>query len=471
METPPFLRHSNTVFVIEADMEGRIIFVNQYLIQTLSGSSNKIPPTFIAELFSDGHRPLIENWFNEKQQEKFEIKLLLKSDSSQLTQWEFSYTDKADITGIGYLLQDEANDFLNPDIIPGFVNEQKLSESVFRGAFEYSPSGIAILSLDGSWLRVNNSFCNILGYAQQELLQLDFKSLTHPDDLGAGMLMLKKAMAAEIDNYSIEQRFFHKNGSSISICLALATVKDSRGKAVYYVMQVEDMTQRNKINAAHKLMEEQLVRQKVQEQKKITRAVLQAEEKERHYISQELHDNICQLLVGTRLYLNVAGNTNKKIKELLKYPMNLIDTSIGEIRLLSAKQVTPQRNINLEELIQTLLDPLNEQSEINCDFVYDVDSHLINDDDLKLNIYRIIQEQLTNILKHSNCRNMSISITTDASSIRINITDDGKGFNPELKRKGIGISNIMNRIESFNGEIKISSRPGHGCRTEIRIPV
>ena len=165
----------------------------------------------------------------------------------------------------------------------------------------------------------------------------------------------------------------------------------------------------------------------------------------------------------------MAGKNDAKVNELVKYPMELIDSSISEIRLLSSKQVTPLKDINLKELIQTLLDELTENTAIKPNFVYNVINGAI-DDDLKLNIYRIIQEQINNIMKHASPKHVNVSIQASGKAIHIRVTDDGKGFNTSNKRKGIGISNMINRIKSFDGVVAFESSPGKGCAVQIKIP-
>ena len=91
-------------------------------------------------------------------------------------------------------------------------------------------------------------------------------------------------------------------------------------------------------------------------------------------------------------------------------------------------------------------------------------------DELQLNIYRIIQELVNNIYKYSGAKKVSITVKAKDRAIAITVTDDGRGFDPEKKRKGVGISNMMNRIASFNGEVEIKSSEGNGCRTSINIP-
>ena len=231
-----------------------------------------------------------------------------------------------------------------------------------------------------------------------------------------------------------------------------------------------DITERKKAEEALKSMEEEILNQKVQEQKKIARAMIIGQEKEKDHLARELHDNINQLLAGVKLYLSTGGNKSAQVKKIIKYPIELIDKSIEEIRSLCRKMVTPVKNIDLSELVQGLLYDLTQNSTIKSAFTCSISNETLSDE-LKLNIYRIIQEQTNNILKHAEAKNVNISLKEQDKVISIIISDDGKGFNVKSKRKGIGISNMTNRIESYNGKVEIKSRKGNGCKIQITIPV
>lgn len=216
-------------------------------------------------------------------------------------------------------------------------------------------------------------------------------------------------------------------------------------------------------------MEQERLKTKMDEQKKITRAMLMGQEKERNHLGEELHDNINQILAGTKLYLSIVGNKNEELKELINYPMELIDTSIDEIRILCHKMVSPLKNIGLEQLIRDIIKKLEETTKIKTEFIYALPKGILSDD-LKLNIYRIIQELINNIVKYAGAENVKIIMQANEKVIDITVADDGEGFDMKKKRKGIGILNIINRVGYFNGKIKIESALGKGCKTSINIP-
>lgn len=121
----------------------------------------------------------------------------------------------------------------------------ELSESQFRGAFEYSPTGIAIVSLTGAWIKVNPALCNILGYTEDELKVLTFQDITHPDDLAPDLALVQEVLDNKRKFYQIEKRYKHKSGEYIWAILSVSMVRDARGKPKHFVSQITDVnTQR-----------------------------------------------------------------------------------------------------------------------------------------------------------------------------------------------------------------------------------
>ena len=125
------------------------------------------------------------------------------------------------------------------------------SESRFRNAFEASAIGMALVGLDGRWLKVNQSLCESIGYPEDELLTKTFKDLTHPDDLEKDREHVKRLVQDEVPYYRIEKRYLHRDGYLVWVLLCVSMVRDARGYPLYFVCQIEDITER-------KLLEEEL---------------------------------------------------------------------------------------------------------------------------------------------------------------------------------------------------------------------
>jgi signal transduction histidine kinase len=95
-------------------------------------------------------------------------------------------------------------------------------------------------------------------------------------------------------------------------------------------------------------------------------------------------------------------------------------------------------------------------------------------DKIKLTLFRIIQEQMNNVLKHSGAHHLIIELVLEEAENRIdlNITDDGRGFDPgNVSKKGLGLSNIMSRADLFGGKVTILSSPGQGCKLRVQVPL
>ncbi|MGJ4788348.1 PAS domain S-box protein [Leptospira koniambonensis] len=119
-----------------------------------------------------------------------------------------------------------------------------LSELMFRGAFENNGIGMAVVSSEGKWLKVNRKLCEILGYAETEFYSLTFQDITHPEDLEKDLSYVKQILDKEIESYKMEKRYFKKDGSIIWINLSVSSVRDKFDNFLYFVSQIEDITEK-----------------------------------------------------------------------------------------------------------------------------------------------------------------------------------------------------------------------------------
>ena len=137
--------------------------------------------------------------------------------------------------------------------------QAKFDKTAFEGAFENSGIGMAIVGLDGSWVRVNASLCSIVGYSKEELLKRRFQDITHPEDLDTDMAFVNSLLEGKMDHYEMEKRYLHKQGHIVWIQLNGSIVRDADGKPLYFIAQVQDITsQKNyevRINEARRKAE------------------------------------------------------------------------------------------------------------------------------------------------------------------------------------------------------------------------
>lgn len=121
------------------------------------------------------------------------------------------------------------------------------SEQTFRLAMEHSSVGIALVRPNGKWLKVNPALCHLLGYERDELMDLDFQSVVHPEDLQIHIDYVRRMLKGQIQAYSMERRHVRKDGSSVWALLSISLVRDSSGRPNYFVAQVQDITERKMI--------------------------------------------------------------------------------------------------------------------------------------------------------------------------------------------------------------------------------
>lgn len=117
---------------------------------------------------------------------------------------------------------------------------------VFRAAFETAAHGMALVSLDGAWLEVNNAVCDLLGYSRAELSELTFQDVTHPDDLESDLELLRSTLLGERQSYQLEKRYIRKDGAVVWILLSVALIRDEGGGAQFFVSQILDLTERRR---------------------------------------------------------------------------------------------------------------------------------------------------------------------------------------------------------------------------------
>ncbi|MDC0747541.1 PAS domain S-box protein [Polyangium mundeleinium] len=136
--------------------------------------------------------------------------------------------------------------------------ERHLNEERFQQMFDCSPIGLTIVSLEGSFVRVNRSLAEMLGYSPEELVQLRFQDITHADDLEVDLELLGKTLRGEIPRYQLKKRFFHRNGAIVDVLLHVALVRDASGAPVHFMSQLLDMTEQKRAYEALRTSEERL---------------------------------------------------------------------------------------------------------------------------------------------------------------------------------------------------------------------
>ncbi|HEV2479843.1 MAG TPA: PAS domain S-box protein, partial [Puia sp.] len=315
------------------------------------------------------------------------------------------------------------------------------SEEKYRQIFYKNPYPTWIFELDTLRIvEVNDAAVEKYGFDKSEFYQLTMKDL-YPQGEAESFLDSIRHSAPITER----RLWHHRNKSGVLITVEITGHRiDYFGKLCIQVI-VNDVTERIRL-------EKELALQHRLKQQQITEVVLGAQERERFELGQELHDNINQILATSKLYLDVAIEEREPRMELLAKSRNNISMAIEEIRRLSKELITPSLNdLGLIQSIKELIRSIQMVKKMKIRLtISGVEENALLPEQ-KINVYRIIQEQLNNILKHAQASSVSIELNKQREQIRLLVEDDGRGFDPRMRRDGVGISNIMSRAELYNG--------------------
>lgn len=280
---------------------------------------------------------------------------------------------------------------------------------------------------------------------------------------------LVKAAIARIENREVlqyEVLYPHAlTGEDIWVQVSMHPVVDEQQQLMGISISMADISESKRLQA-------QVAQEKALKQKEITEAVFAAQEKERTEIGRELHDNVNQLLAAAALYTQTARTTEQDKDRLLQTSVDYTQTAIEEIRKLAKSLVTPRLNdFGLMNSLRGLAEDIMAVHQVRI-HITGVDFNEAEfDEKFKLNLFRIVQEQINNTLKYAKAKNIEIRFALNNDHLLVFTTDDGVGFKVNKRNKGVGLTNMISRTELYKGEITIDSSPGQGCYIAVRFPL
>lgn len=286
----------------------------------------------------------------------------------------------------------------------------------------------------------------------------------HPEDKERVIKNIEDHIKNVIQNWQDEYRFRSADGSYKYVYDRGFILFDEKDLPYRMIGAMTDITEKRK-------MEKDLAERELYQQKLITEVTIQAQEKERNQLGKELHDNINQLLSVTKMFLSMATKKPEKSEEYLRRSSDNLNLAIEEIRKLSRSLVAPSLgNIGLIDALQFLAAEINLGNKLHVRVVTQIHTKKEIDNNMEIMLYRIAQEQLTNIHKYANAENAVITLRMEENRIFFSIADNGEGFDVSQKAQGIGLRNISSRVEFYSGTMNIISAPGQGCTLSISVP-
>ena len=247
---------------------------------------------------------------------------------------------------------------------------------------------------------------------------------------------------------------------AVFIVVLLYIIRDQRSRNKFFRLREEQQKANEEI---YSLM--------LSQQKKLDEVVL----KEKQRIGQELHDGVLGRLFGARLNLDSLNRKDDELaiagRDHYIAELKFIEQDIREI----SHELSREKFALINNFVAILTNLFEEQKNLSeaTDLKYSIDQAIKwdkVDNDLKINLYRIIQESLQNINKYAKAKTVLVNLLKDADHLHVTIMDDGVGFDTNKKSKGIGLQNITSRVESCKGTFELKSKPGKGTTITIDLP-
>ncbi|HEV2582688.1 MAG TPA: PAS domain S-box protein [Ktedonobacteraceae bacterium] len=327
------------------------------------------------------------------------------------------------------------------------------SEERFRNIFAEVPIGMAIVDLEGHVLQVNKAFCEMLEYDEQELIGFNLSALSHPDDVGADMLLAGKALSGEMSSYKVEKRYLKKNQETLWADLTATILRNQRGDAIYGLVMLENIIERKRA----KLLEE-----------------------ERHHVAYELHDGLAQVAVSAHQHLQALAShyrpRSPQARQELNRALELAQLSVREARRL----IAGLRPTVLDDFGLTTALRLHVEAQRNEGWTIIFDEALGLERlprTIETTLFGVAQEALTNVRKHSHTTQVRLSLALQDASVRLEVQDWGCGFEPrtlfKVYRPGehVGIRAMQERVELLGGHLLVTSQAGVGTLVVAEVPV
>ncbi|GAA4238447.1 PAS domain-containing sensor histidine kinase [Postechiella marina] len=359
--------------------------------------------------------------------------------------------------------------------------ELAAKEALLSKIFDHASIGKGTLDLEGKWLKVNNSLCEMLNYTEEELLKLQsFKAISHPEDKHIGLDLHYKMLDGDINNFQVEKRYISKNGKVIFALLSSALVKDSRGIPQFIIIQINDLTQIKKAN--QKI--QHLLNIKEHQNKRLLNFA--------HIVSHNLRSHSGNL----KMLLDIIKTDMPESMDNDVFPMldlavdQLKETveSLNEVATINIKNDVIVEPINLLKSFENVLNCITGQiaesrAKINIDIEPDIHVYAITAylDSILLNF-------ITNSIKYKKSNiNLEIDIQTTIQQgyVIIKIKDNGLGidlkkhkeklfgmyktFHNHKDARGIGLFITKNQVEAIGGKIEVDSTVNIGTTFYIHL--
>lgn len=380
--------------------------------------------------------------------------------------------------------------------------ELRLSEERFRQAFDYAGIGMALVALDGRWMRVNAALCHMLAYSEEELLRTTFQAITHPEDLASDLNSVSDLLLGRIHRYCREKRYLTKAGSVVWVQLTASLIRDDDGSPLHFVSQIEDISARKQSEVALRELQKELV-ERNQRLEITSRQSEAANRLKSEFVTNMSHELRTPLngIIGFSSFLvsEKPGPLNPRQKEYLqdvlqsgRHLLRLINDLLDLAKIEAGRTELQPEPFVIEEIIREVargLKPLIVEKKI--DYVpVSADENTRVQLDLQ-KVKQVLYNLLSNAIKFTPAggRVGTTVRRIDQNAFAIDVTDTGVGMSDrdmaQLFREyhqfgsaaeakqgtGLGLALTKKLVDLHGGSIRVSSTPGQGSTFSIVLPL
>lgn len=356
------------------------------------------------------------------------------------------------------------------------------SEARFRAMFDNAAIGIALVGLDRRPIAINEALVQMTGYKIDEGGRLTGKSLTYPPDAAIGEAERKAVLENKLDAYKIEKRYVHKDGHVFWVRITNSVVRDENGTPKYVLAMTENIDEQKRAaeklaaqDAEHRRQLEQRIAERTEElnlanERLREKAAQDAVIAERTRLARDLHDAVTQTLFSTTLIADVLPEiwemNPDEGKRRLEELRVLTRGALAEMRTLLV-ELRPNAlvEVPLPTLLRQLTEALSGRARINIQLSAEGERKLPAD--VQVSLYRIAQEALNNVFKHSKATEAIVTLRM-ADSVRLTIADNGAGFDPStVTADHLGVKIMRERADAIGAKLSIYSEPGEGTQISV----
>ncbi len=381
------------------------------------------------------------------------------------------------------------------------------SDARMQNAFDFAPIGMAWVSPDGHFLKVNPAVCLLLGYRAQELLGMTFQEITHPDDLDTDLTLLAQTLAGDIPSYQMEKRYYDKNGDLVWALLSVSLVRDEHGQPNHFISQIIDITERKHWEAAlqqERAALETRVQDRTIELSQANASLMHALRVKDEFLasmSHELRTPLTGILGLTEVVrAGIYGKYDERMekplrnieesgKHLLSLINDILDLSKAEARMIKL-EMSPVLVMSVVQSSLRMVQESAQQKQIPIAMSLETGVEVVEADERRLK--QILVNLLSNAVKFTGVKGkVGIDVVGQPGRDQMDfvVWDTGIGIDPKdmnrlfvpfvqldsrLDRQysgtGLGLALVYRLVELHGGSIRVESQPGVGTRFTVSLP-